>query len=157
MFNQQWPINKQYRKMRPYISSSFSENKTGYGGVLERYWLSSKGVAIFVDNEVPLHVATNYPRLCLKGSFNNSKYKDVTGRGAFLKYHMCVGPNAKVLHQFMSDRNWKKPKGIPDELMFTLPIWSTRTALPQGADHKFSEFVRGIKQNDFEASRLRIG
>lgn len=51
-----------------YLSGDMFEDAQQYGSVLERYWLSSSGVALYVSNDVPLHVSTENGRLCFKGN-----------------------------------------------------------------------------------------
>ena len=50
-----------------YLTGDMFSDAQQYGSVLERYWLSSNGVAVFVDPEVPLHVSTERGQICLKG------------------------------------------------------------------------------------------
>ena len=50
-----------------YLSGDMYADPQQYGSVLERYWLSSQGVAIWVPGNVPLHVSTEKQQICLKG------------------------------------------------------------------------------------------
>ncbi len=156
IYNQKWPIQMQSRTIRPYISSSFTQNKTSYGGVLERYWLSARGAAIYVDNDVPLHVGINYPRLCLKASYSNSKYRNLNNKIASLKYYICVANNMKEVHKYMAGRFWAKPSGIPDVNMFSKPIWSTKVHMPSASQRDVLDHVQNIKDKGFQGSLLEI-
>ena len=50
-----------------YLTGDMFSDAQQYGSVLERYWLSSNGVAIFIEPEVPLHVSIERGHICLKG------------------------------------------------------------------------------------------
>ena len=54
---QHWPIEKWQRPISAFIcGDSFVDQ---YGGVQERYWLSSNGIAVFADEDCPLFVGMN--------------------------------------------------------------------------------------------------
>ena len=55
---QGWPIEKWRMPLAPFIAGD-SMKDSQYGGVQERYFLSSQDVAIFVSPTVPLWVAIN--------------------------------------------------------------------------------------------------
>jgi len=50
-----------------FLSGDMYANDQDFGSVLERYWLSSKGVAVYVEPNVPLHVSMEHEHLCMKG------------------------------------------------------------------------------------------
>lgn len=52
-----------------YLSGDMFADAQQYGSVIERYWLSSKGVAIYVPNDIHLHASIEELKLCLKGEF----------------------------------------------------------------------------------------
>jgi hypothetical protein len=64
-FTQYWPINNvSYgQDYRPYLTGVFDS----YSSVIERYWLSSSGVAIVADQGIPLFVLKNTTHFCLLG------------------------------------------------------------------------------------------
>ena len=55
MRKQRWNIEKHDEGMQQYLSWDNGFNKKGYGSVMERYWLSSNGVGIYVYDDSPLH------------------------------------------------------------------------------------------------------
>ncbi|XP_035665832.1 uncharacterized protein LOC118409072 [Branchiostoma floridae] len=90
-----------------------------YGSLQERYWVSSRGVAIKVDDSVPLHVGLNDTvtepeQLCLMANFSHP-YNNPTGAYPVLKYTVCHGGHLRDIHDFMADRYFRKPRGIPDD------------------------------------------
>ena len=73
LYNQSWPLNHASISMKPFVPRDnilgYFSNQTVYGPVLERYWVSSNGVAVIVNESVPLHVGFNEnqtSQLCLK-------------------------------------------------------------------------------------------
>lgn len=59
-----WPINNQTFEYVPYVTG-FPEI---WATVLERYWLASAGLAIFIDDDIPLLVKHKENKLCFKSS-----------------------------------------------------------------------------------------
>lgn len=157
-----WLIEKEPIPMTQYISSDtrFNQFESGdsYGGVLEHYWVSSEGLAIFVDDyNVPLHVGINSSQLCLKADFENSWYKNPNREFPKLIYNICMGVNVKSIHEYLSRKLWSRPIGLPDKALFKHPVWSTwaryKTEINQS---KVLEFAREIESNGFKGSQIEI-
>ena len=57
-----WPIQTISRQESPFVSGDFIETKSEemYGGVSENYWLLTSGVALHVDEDVPLRLSVIY-------------------------------------------------------------------------------------------------
>lgn len=62
-YTQYWPINNATtdNQYRPYLTGLFDD----YSSVIERYWLSTTGAALIVNQAVPLFVQKNSTQLCL--------------------------------------------------------------------------------------------
>ncbi|XP_078657522.1 myogenesis-regulating glycosidase-like [Branchiostoma floridae x Branchiostoma belcheri] len=117
---QLWPIEKWQRDISPFVSP--------FGYMIERYWLSSLGVAIVVGNEVPLFVGMNSRgngKLSFLAQYNDSPYNNPKGRRPFLEYTVISGPSPLVVHKFAMKKFFCLPRGVPDERMFRSPVWST--------------------------------
>ena len=50
-----------------YLSGDMFADPQQYGSVLERYWLSSQGVAVWIPLTIPLHVSIERQQICFKG------------------------------------------------------------------------------------------
>lgn len=156
---QYWPINNQTTDgFKPYLTGLYD----GASSVMERYWISSSGVAIIVNKTVPLFVQKNQTNLCLLSSPLQWPYS-----GNFLynfKYDLCsvnktAAPDDYLnhLHLFVINNFFSKPTGVPDELMFKRPIWSTWAVYKQFINaEKVREFASLIIQNNFTNSQLEI-
>jgi len=119
---QTWPIEDWSQKMEPYIAGDSFAGE--WGGVLERYWLCSTGVAVAADYDVPLSVGVTKKQLSLQAKWV-VPYNNVDSRSLKLKYTIFQAANVKIAHLMASEACFSKPEDIPDELMFRYPIWST--------------------------------
>jgi hypothetical protein len=113
-----WPINNQMYDYKPYLSGLFGTSSA----VLERYWLSSNGVAIVVNQSVPLFVSMNKTNICFLAT---NKYPYPIDNRLSLQYDICnritMEPERSLLQNlqlFMVDNYLGKPSGVPDDLMF---------------------------------------
>ncbi|KAK2142665.1 hypothetical protein LSH36_926g00057 [Paralvinella palmiformis] len=120
-----WPIEKWDVEMEPFVSD---DGYSGYSGVVERYWLNSNGLSIYVNSEVPLWVSLNSTgdqQLCLRATYDNSPYNNYDQSQVFLNYTVCQGANVKETQLFAFENFFDKPFDIPDETLFRYPIYST--------------------------------
>ena len=123
---QEWPLEKTQVSMGRYLPQSIcsSSNKSSqtFGPVLERYWLSSRGIAIVVDANVPLHVSVNANsdgKLCLKSDINGYLKPTVS----YLGYRVLSGYNPRDLHLNVIEKFLGKPSGIPHETLIKKASW----------------------------------
>ncbi len=152
---QRWPIERSPMRMQEFVGADLSLQSHAYGPVLERYWLSSKGVAIYVEEDVPLHVSISKTKICFKADYRNSTYSNQAGIRPQLKYRICTKDNIKDIHLFMSKKLWKPPAAIPDINIFKKPIWSTKTKLGLLYDQqKVIDLVQEIHDHQFAASYI---
>ncbi|KAL0117299.1 hypothetical protein PUN28_010272 [Cardiocondyla obscurior] len=150
--HQHWPVQHMYYEEEPYIPTH-PENMA----ITERYWLSSKGVYIYVNEESPLFLDQNNYQdkyLCLIAK-NKKPYQH---RDKIeLKYNIGVFENPKVAHLNAVNTFLGKPTGRPNERMIRYPIWSTWARYKANITEKVVEaFADEIKANKFENSQLEI-
>ncbi|XP_067840891.1 myogenesis-regulating glycosidase [Heptranchias perlo] len=160
---QHWPIKiSDVVDPKPYVTGDVYSKREGFGGILERYWVSSKSVAIRVNDSVPLHVGWNSSdkeAFCLHASYKDSPFKQTTGQQPFveLSYQVCVGSDLKIVHRYMAKKHFKKPEIMPSESMFRYPIWSTwalyKTEVNQD---KVLHYAEKIKKYQFNCSHIEI-
>ncbi|XP_070536046.1 myogenesis-regulating glycosidase-like [Ptychodera flava] len=160
MYYQLWPIEQWDEPMTLYLSGDMFARPTDYGSVLERYWLSSQGVGIFVDGDVPLFASLNSDndnKVCYQATYENSPYPNPDGKAPFMHYTVCTGSNVKTIHRYMASRFFEKPVGIPDERMIRLPIWSTWARYKINiSESVVMDYAREINDNNFPNSQLEI-
>lgn len=154
---QYWPFQKNKRLMAAYqVNDSYPGE---IGGVVERYFFSTSGVGIFVDHEVPLYFSLNEPegQMCFTAKYEKYPYVNIENVPPVLNYKICHADNVKDLHLKMSDLFIDKPVGIPDELLFKRPIWSTWAQYKKAINQStVLEFARDILCNNFTLAQLEI-
>ena len=124
---QEWPLENVQVGEREYLPQDInrSQNKSmqTFGPVLERYWLSSRGIAIIVDTSVPLHVSINANgspgQLCLKSDTTGYLQPAVS----YLGYRVLSGYNLRDLHLMVVKEFLGKPSGIPNKALIRKPSW----------------------------------
>jgi alpha-glucosidase (family GH31 glycosyl hydrolase) len=158
-FTQHWPINQQRSAMAPYVAGDIYARQH-YGSVLDRYWLSSAGIAIHVENHVPLHVSWNDEgdeKFCLKGSYSGRYYQNPAGKLPHLEYTVCEGSDMIQAHQMLHPMKYKLPTQLPDLRMLKSPIWSTWARYKMHVnENDVMELAREINEHGFSNSQLEI-
>ncbi|NXC33254.1 MYORG glycosidase, partial [Campylorhamphus procurvoides] len=118
MSTQHWPIRLAgYQEPVPYVTSDVYSFRDSFGGILERYWLSSKAAAIKINDSVPFHLGFNATERALffQARYKDSPYKPPPGQPPFpeLSYRVCVGSDVTSIHKYMVRRYFNKPSKIP--------------------------------------------
>lgn len=100
---------------------------------MEPYWINSNGFGIYALRENPLFVSWNASgdqQLCLSSRFEYPYPTPISGEddALSLRYTLCSADNVKAVHLLALSPTagfWDRPRDIPDQRMFTDPIWST--------------------------------
>ncbi|VVC41170.1 Methylglyoxal synthase, active site,Glycoside hydrolase family 31,Glycoside hydrolase superfamily [Cinara cedri] len=128
MLGMAWPVQLGKLEMSPFITGHVGRHR--WGSVLGRYFINSKGVAITVHPNTPLHVSINEGgfnnRLCLKASHDDFAYRRTDGLPV-LNYTICSARNMKTLHTALSEKMlWDGLKASDTEIinsLLTEPVW----------------------------------
>ena len=95
--------------------------KEAYGAVQERYWLSSRGVALFVEPEIPLFVAVNdisdMNKLNLVAKFD-PPYRKPPDVKLTMTYYIYFSTDVTKTHIMAMADQIPRPINIPDERLF---------------------------------------
>lgn len=164
VFDQPWPLEKWNTQLGPFVTGEPSPFTFGiydqyYGGLQERYWLCSSGIAIFADFDIPLFVSTNYEddNYLKFVSKYNSPYQNNKNIPLRLSYTLLQSTDAYNTHLASINTFFKKPQGIPSERMFQLPIWSTWAQYKKDINQdNVLEFANNIKKYGFKNAQLAI-
>lgn len=149
--NQQWPIDKMEYVKNAFLPGNL-QHFDRFGPLIERYWLSSQGVAIFVEDDSPLFVSMNatddFEQLCLFSSYDNSHYPQYyRDHDNFpkLNYTVCVAADVKQVHNFAIHKFATPSLANPEEKYLQYPVWSTSAQLgPNLTQRKIEEFATSI-------------
>jgi alpha-glucosidase (family GH31 glycosyl hydrolase) len=150
-----WPINNQSFDYVPYVTGFADE----WGAVLERYWLSSNGLALLVEDDVALFVNHNNPtRICLKASNKTLPYKNLHAyRENKFAYKVCTAENMKQVHMFMVENYLGMASSRPDSLMVKSPIFTTWNYFFKNINQSVViDYANQIHSNNYSISQLEI-
>lgn len=103
---QHWPMKIQgEEEPRPFITSDVYVNRNAFGGILERYWLSSNATAIKINDSVPFHLGWSEKDRTLRfhARYQDSPFMAPLGHQALpeLSYRVCVGSDVTSIHKYM--------------------------------------------------------
>ncbi|XP_018401023.1 PREDICTED: uncharacterized family 31 glucosidase KIAA1161 [Cyphomyrmex costatus] len=149
---QHWPIQNMYYDEEVYLPTHPSNM-----GLAERYWLSSKGIYIYVDEASPLFLDQNNYRdnyLCMiiknKAPYHYRNNIEVN-------YTIGILSDPKTAHQYAVAKHLGHPTDLPDELMVRYPIWSTWARYKANINEKVVEtFADEIVAHNFKNSQIEI-
>ncbi|XP_059910429.1 myogenesis-regulating glycosidase-like [Gadus macrocephalus] len=159
---QHWPISIQgEEEPLPFITSDIYTNRNAFGGILERYWLSSNATAIKINDSVPFHLGWSEKDRTLRfqARYEDSPYRPPKGQRALpeLSYRVCVGSDVTSIHKYMVRRYFPKPIQVPASDVFQHPVWSTwalyKTAVTQ---EKLLQYASNITRHGFTCSHLEL-
>ncbi|XP_046749481.1 myogenesis-regulating glycosidase isoform X2 [Diprion similis] len=149
---QHWPIQHMRYEEEPYLPTHPVNM-----GLAERYWLSSKGIYIFVEDAAPLFIDQNNYKdknLCLIAK-NKAPYRH--RESIELNYEIGVFGDPRSAHENVIHDHLGKPTGHPDERMIMNPIWSTWARYKANVSTEIvNEFADEILQYGFNNSQLEI-
>ncbi|KAL4221083.1 hypothetical protein ACF0H5_019345 [Mactra antiquata] len=156
--NQYWPFEKNTMPLTPYVTHDAFVSAPG--NVMDRYFVSSKGVGILIDNDVPLYFSLNNPtkgKMCLTSKYEHSPYFNTDGLLPSLKYKICRSSDVLAIHKEMSEAFIPRPTGIPNDTLFKYPIWSTWAQYHKDINQTtVIEFTNDIMNNKFTCSQIEI-
>uniref|UniRef100_A0A672K3P8 Myosis regulating glycosidase n=1 Tax=Sinocyclocheilus grahami TaxID=75366 RepID=A0A672K3P8_SINGR len=120
---QHWPIVlKGHQAPKPFITGDIHSNHQAFGGILERYWLSSNATAIKMNDSVPFHLGWDETNktLWFQARYNDSTYSPDPDNPhhVTLSYRVCVGLDITAIHKYMVRRYFKKPNKVPSEALY---------------------------------------
>lgn len=127
-----WPLEQISHPLQAYVSGGGANGE--YGGVLERYWLSSLGVSLRVSEATPLHVSLNESgdrKLCLVASYERYIYANPNISKPHLNYTVCTAPGMKLAHEHYLAK-LSKPSCL-NEALVTQFMWTTNPTTGDGS------------------------
>lgn len=137
-----WPINYANISMQPFTVSDLRDNLSGFGSVLERYFLGSSGVSVLVAPHIPLHVGIeSRQQFCLQTPPSMERMP--------LQYTMCVGHNIKAVHQESMQQLSTATRELPNMDVLWLPFWKLLANVDSGAklERELRTFSNRLKRH----------
>ncbi|XP_035447443.2 myogenesis-regulating glycosidase isoform X2 [Spodoptera frugiperda] len=128
--NLTWPLESGSLDYTPFITGDMQKNQ--WGNVLTRYFINSKGAAIIVDDETPLHVSVNKggKHICLKAMYHEFAYPNKLTEFPEMKYNICTSEDMASLHSSIHSHRraplWDglKPADMQTlESLISEPVW----------------------------------
>lgn len=154
---QAWPFETTNRTMTAYVANDSYVGEIG--GVLERYFFSSKGSGIVIDNDVPLYFSMNNPpgMMCFSAKFERYPYLNYNKNYPYLKYTICQAENVRDIHLKMASKFIPPPITIPDEKLFHYPIWSTWAQFHKDINESnVIKYANAILEHNFTHAQIEI-
>ncbi|XP_056108067.1 SITS-binding protein [Rhinichthys klamathensis goyatoka] len=140
-----WPINDANISMQPFTVSDLRDNPSGFGSVLERYFLGSSGVSVLVAPNIPLHVGMeSRQHYCLQTPPSMKRMP--------LEYTVCVGHNIKAVHEESMSRLSTARRELPNMDVLRLPFWKLLANVDSGAklERELRTFSNRLKRLHLE-------
>lgn len=116
---QYWPVEKLQLQNCAYVPQTHA-----HANVMERYWLNSMGMFVYVPEIVPLFVDQNGSQLCM--SVKDEHPYNMDPMLDHLEFVVGIGLNARDTHVEAIFNYLGQPQSRPDEMMIKYPIWSTK-------------------------------
>lgn len=157
-----WPFDRATFDWMPFITGDADTHQ--FGNALRRYFISSNGVAIEIDERVPLHLSMNERggnrEFCMRAQNDAFAFVNRLTRFPVLKYTICVADDMKALHEgLMPETLWDGLKPAQLDLVHSIleePVLQIPLTEPGGrqltetAIYNFTEEV-------IELGFLRLG
>ncbi|XP_036431692.1 SITS-binding protein [Colossoma macropomum] len=137
-----WPINDVDVSMQSFRVSDLRDNPSGFGSVLERYFLGSSGVAVLVSPHIPLHVGVqSRQQFCLQTAPGMERMP--------LQYTVCVGQNVKTVHQEAVQQLSVPFRELPNMNVLRLPFWKLPANVDSGVkvERELRTFSNRLKRH----------
>lgn len=168
---QPWPLNDMSQWEGPLMT--WDNGPTGLGDILSPMWLTSTGVALYVEKaSESLHVGFNAPPTSQPSPVWNldavptlRPLRDTPGATGMLTltdthtpltYSILVGLDMPSAYRRYVQRVGK-PDRIPPEGLIRAPIWTTWARYKTNIDeHTVLSFATEIRKNNFQGGTLEI-
>lgn len=134
-----------------------------FGNAMKRYFISSEGVALQIQDDVPLHLSmnrNNSRQFCMKAMNDYFAFVNrLTPNGLpILSYRICNGEDMKSVHQFMTQQSiWDGMKETDITAVHSIleePVWQIPA---HGADQLNTMSIYNFTAEVVDSGFLRIG
>lgn len=149
---QLYPVQEMKFKDHPFISLDGT-------GVMERYWLNSRGLSVTIPDDTPLFVDQNTivaDHICFTAK--NTLPYHIQKETYNFRYRIGFSNDAKTTQMNNMHRYARaKPNRRPNDRLVKYPTWNTWVRYGRNIDEKtITEFMSEISMNKFNYSLLVI-
>lgn len=147
----EWPFDEATFEFTPFITGD--ANSQQFGNALKRYFISSAGVSIQIDDRAPLYINMNAKKsphqFCMKAMNDNFAFVNRLTDRPELNYKICIASNMKVLHQELTQQNlWDGLTEVDIQIVHSIleePVWQISAAnigqLSESSIYNYTEDV----------------
>uniref|UniRef100_A0A914VBD5 Uncharacterized protein n=1 Tax=Plectus sambesii TaxID=2011161 RepID=A0A914VBD5_9BILA len=159
--NQTFPIDDSAYGMFPYVTGDVN-NYGAAGSGIERFWLCSNKMVVYVPQEVPLWVAHKDRHLSLQAQITDSVYDNFySSQSPTLAYSLFIPKDKNVsLKDFLMSvlgTLYDKPTGMPDRRMIAQPVWTTWARYKAAISQESTlAYAQEIKDHNYPISQLEL-
>ncbi|XP_071506136.1 myogenesis-regulating glycosidase-like [Diadema antillarum] len=125
--DQQWPLElARNLSAEPFLTG---DRDSTFGPIAERYWLSSNGLGVRVNDSSFLFVSVdaNSQELCFEAGQTRYSFPRKTQDQALLQYSLCLASDIRAVHRNMSDLYVTRATEPPDSYSVSNPRWNLAT------------------------------
>ncbi|KAM8939164.1 SITS-binding protein-like [Pelodytes ibericus] len=142
---QQWPMNNVNVAIQPFIISNLKSSPSGYGSVLERYFLGSSGVAVLINPDVPVSISIDRNKsFCVETPTSTDMSP--------LQYTVCIGQTIQSVHQEIGSLLYERQRRLPNMDILWRPLWKH-----YGVSDSAAKLERELKSFHNKLRRLGLG
>ena len=153
----QWPLKHSgfsFDSLSPLVSGTFST-------VTELLWLSSKGAAIVIDPNFPVHISWNERNgetFCISRSYKESSFPNTLNSNRPVQYTICNGVNILETYRLVRNNFFPKLSQMPDKVLLNSPHWSALSESESFTvnDTMVMEVANNIVDNGFECGSIAV-
>lgn len=127
--NQKWPIATDSLSEQPQITGGGTDAEDT-NDIHNRLWFSTLGVAIKVEDNVPLFVTIEGGQKLTFKAENKPPYRYNEFTPPTLSYAVCYGRNLTELYITVMSLFLELPKATPPDNFFSAPVWNTWPKFP---------------------------
>lgn len=156
----EWPFDAATFEFTPFITGDATTHP--FGNALKRYFVSSGGVSIEIDERTPLYLSMNAaksPRqFCMKAMNDQFAFVNRLTPRSELNYKICLAPNMKVLHQQLTQKSlWDGLTEADIQVVHSIleePVWQIPASnFSQLSEHSIYNYTEDVIDMGF----LRLG
>ncbi|XP_055388133.1 SITS-binding protein [Condylostylus longicornis] len=133
-----------------------------FGNGIKRYFINSLGVAISIENKVPLHISVNKTSnlICFRAMNDDFAFVNRATKMPQLSYKVCTkSDDIKGLHRIMTQQNlWKNLKEPNIKVLHSVieePIWKIPTK--QKASILNETIIYNYSENIIQMGYMKLG